>query len=734
MTGSSSRALLNCPGQRVKVLLPLPLGQAYDYRLPGGMEVRLGDFVAVPLGKRVEIGVIWGCGDRGGVAEEKLRDVEAVLDVPPLPQANMEFIEWVSSYTLAAPGAVLRMAMSSAGAFEPPPPRIGYVAGAVPAGLKITSARKRVLDIVADGPARPASDIAREAGVSSGVVKGLSDAGALVAVPLPSEGVWRNPDPDIPGPELSAEQAKAAYILSERVAARSFSVSVLDGVTGSGKTEVYFEAVATALKEGRQALVLLPEISLSAQWLHRFEARFGVEPAVWHSDLTQAQRRNTWRAVAEGKARIVVGARSALHLPMPDLGLIVIDEEHDQSFKQEDGVIYHARDMAVVRARLADCPIALVSATPSLETDVNIRSGRYHRLHLPERHGIAELPEIVIVDTRKDKPARQNWITPPLLTAVEETLKAGEQALLFLNRRGYAPLTLCRDCGFRFSCPNCTAWLVEHRFTRRLECHHCGYAARIPERCPDCGGEDSFAACGPGVERIAEEVANNFPEARVALATSDTFRGPASAAEFVEQVQSGAVNLIVGTQIVAKGYHFPMLTLVGVIDADLGLAGGDLRAAERTYQLLHQVSGRAGRAGLPGRVMIQTANPDARVMDALARGDRDGFLAAEAEDRRNGGWPPFGRLAAIIVSGPDEDAVEGYCRALAAKTPRVEGAVILGPATPPMALLRGRFRRRFLIRTARDINIQKLLRDWLSVVRAPNALRIAVDIDPYSFL
>ena len=421
-------------------------------------------------------------------------------------------------------------------------------------------------------------------------------------------------------------------------------------MTGSGKTEVYLEAVAECLRQGRQALVLLPEIALSSQWLERFERRFGVAPAVWHSDLTSRVRRVTWRAVAEGAAPVVVGARSALFLPFPDLGLVVIDEEHETAFKQEEGVVYHARDMAVVRARFCSAPAVLVSATPSLETLANVEAGRYRRLTLPTRHGGAVLPAVAAVDMRATPPERGRFLAPPLIAAVRDTLARGEQAMLFLNRRGYAPLTLCRHCGHRMQCPNCTAWLVEHRVRRALQCHHCGHTVPIPEECPACGAANSLVPVGPGVERITEEAAALFPDARRLVMASDTLPGPDAAAAAAHAIEAREVDLIIGTQIVAKGWHFPHLTLVGVVDADLGLAGGDLRAAERTVQLLHQVAGRAGRAEAPGRVLLQTFSPEHPVMQALVEGDLAAFMAREAAQRRPGHWPPYGRLAALIVS------------------------------------------------------------------------------------
>ena len=592
------------PSDRRAVLLPLPLEGVYDYRVPDGMAVEAGDFVTVPLGARRVEGVVWGPGE-GGVEEKKLKDIISLVEAPPLSGELRALIDWTAVYTLSRLGSVLRMAMSVPGALDPPKPETAYVriADAGPESespedrIRMTEARRRVLAVLDDGVPRRAADIAREAAVSAGVVGGLVEAGLVGRVSMISGPRFDVPDWRREGPVLSDDQRAAVDALADASGAAGesrFAVTLLDGVTGSGKTEVYFEAIARALAGGRQALVLLPEIALTAQWLERFERRFGAAPAQWHSDLTTTVRRHTWRAVASGEARIVVGARSALYLPLRDIGLIVVDEEHDPSFKQDDGVVYNARDMAIVRGRIGAFPVVLASATPSLETVVNCDSGRYRRLHLPRRHGGASLPDIRIVDMRTETLSRDSWVSPTLRAEIVRVLAAGEQAMLYLNRRGYAPLTLCRACGHRLDCPQCTAWLVEHRLAGRLQCHHCGYATRLPSECPKCATNDPFAACGPGVERLAEEIAAFLPRARLGIMASDTVHGPAAAADLVRRVQALQIDILIGTQIMAKGHHFPMLTLVGVIDADLGLAGGDLRAAERTYQLLGQVAGRAG--------------------------------------------------------------------------------------------------------------------------------------------
>ncbi|MFV3129139.1 primosomal protein N' [Niveispirillum sp. KHB5.9] len=731
---------VTAPPPRVRVQLPLPLPGPYDYKVPGDMALVPGLYVEVPLGPRRLFGVVWADGGgEGAVEERKLRPVIRAIDLPPMPDITRRFVEWVAAYTMSPVGAVLRMAVSVSAALEDPRALTAYMRAdrEVPETLRLTPARKRILELLSDGPPRLAADLAAEAGCGTGVVRGLAEAGALVTVPMLALPRFPRPDPDANPKTLSGAQRLAADDLMVKAAEGGYSATLLDGVTGSGKTEVYFEAVAAALRAGRQALVLLPEIALSAQWLDRFAVRFGVRPAEWHSEMAPPLRRHTWRAVAKGDARVVVGARSALFLPFPDLGLIVVDEEHEAAFKQEDGVIYHARDMAVARAHLGRIPIVLASATPSLETLVNAETGRYARIDLPSRHGGATMPDVTLIDMRrKDQapPARQ-WLSPVLREALSQTMLAGEQGMLFLNRRGYAPLTLCRSCGHRLQCPNCTAWLVEHRLSRRLQCHHCGYQAKSPDACPECEAEGSFVACGPGVERVAEEVVTLFPQARVAMMTSDTLSGPRALREVIEQVKDGTIDLLIGTQVMAKGHHFPMLTLVGVVDADLGLAGGDPRASERTFQLLHQVAGRAGREQRPGRVMLQTYMPENPVMQALATHDRDSFLAIEAEQRQQLEMPPFGRMAALIVSGEDEAGVDGVAAALGRTAPRErEELVILGPAPAPLAVLRGRYRRRLLLKGPKAVPLQAILHEWLGRVEIPASIRVQVDIDPYSFL
>ena len=717
---------------RVQVLVPYPVARAYDYSVSEGMTLSIGDYVRVSLGKKDTIGVVWSLAGDKKFDPARLKSVQQKYVCPSMPKVQRRFIEWVAKYTMADIGSVLKMSISVPDAFQPPKTAKAYtLTDNIPD--KVSSNRKKVLDLLSDAVPRRAADIVREVGCSSAIIRAMASSEQLKSVPLST------PAPclidEVPANTLvfSESQKQAAESLTQLVAAKEYSTALLDGVTGAGKTEVYFEAIAETLRQGRQVLILLPEISLSSQFLDRFKRRFGIDPAIWHSEVSPAKRRMAWTGIAEGKTKVVVGARSALFLPYADLGLVIVDEEHDSSYKQEEGVLYHARDMAIVRANLGNIPVVLVSATPALETMHNIKHGKYRYLHLPSRYAGAAMPEMRIIDLKSASPGRGQFLSPVLQQALMETLAVGEQSLLFLNRRGYAPLTLCRACGYRFQCPSCAAWLVEHRYHTRMQCHHCGYSRKIPKCCPECAVEDSLTACGPGVERIQEEVQAFLPEARTLILASDIVTSTKMINDAVHQIEDHKVDIIIGTQIVAKGHHFPSLTCVGVVDADLGLSGGDLRAGERTFQLLHQVSGRAGRGEKPGRVYIQTYMPTLPVICALAANNRDKFLEAEAEEREKAGLPPYGRLAALIVSGTDEGKLDLFCRTLAQKAPRFDDIRILGPVPAPMAFLRGKHRRRLLVKTKKSVALQKFLDVWLSSIKVPSTIQLKIDIDPQSF-
>lgn len=719
--------------ERLKVLVPFPVDKAYDYATLPKIDVGLGDYVSVPLGNRTIHGVVWGEGDND-LPDAKIKSMRDVYALPPMPKEHRNFISWVAQYTCSALGSVLKMALSAPTAFEPPKPIIAYtLKQGIPEGISIK--QQQVLDIAQDGIARRAADLAQEAGVSSGVIKTLAKNGILDTVEIYDAPPCQNPHPDHGAVELFEAQRETGATLVEAVKAQKFQPYLLDGVTGAGKTEVYFEAVAEAMRQDKQVLILLPEIALSNAFMGRFKERFGCMPALWHSSISPAKRRMTWRGVALGQSKVIIGARSALFLPYKNLGLIIIDEEHDGSYKQEEGVVYNARDMAVVRAHLGKCPIILVSATPSLETMHNVNEGRYEHLILPSRFGGAVLPDIHVIDLKKDKPERQCFLSPILIEAVRNAIDNGTQALLFLNRRGYAPLTVCRTCGHRFECARCTTWLVEHRRSGKLHCHHCGYMLPIPEKCPECDDVDSLSPCGPGVERIHEEVEMLFPDARLQVLSSDTAQDHETLTKALDDIVNHECDIIIGTQILAKGHHFPYLSCVGVVDADLGLHGGDLRAAERSYQLLHQVAGRAGREkGNKGSVFLQSYNPDSRVIDALASGDREMFLEVESDEREMAHMPPFSRLVAVIVRSQDEEKMQDFARELAKTAPYHERLKVYGPAPAAIYRIRGYYRTRFLVHADKDVDAQKTTQEWIGTLKCPSHIKIQIDVDPQNFL
>jgi primosomal protein N' (replication factor Y) (superfamily II helicase) len=719
---------------RVRLLVFNAALPVLDYRVPQSMKVQFGSVVVAPLGPRKVLGIVWETErlPAAEVPDSKLRPLLEVLPVPPLRAELRRLIEWTADYYCASLPSVARMVVASGPALRGGSTITEYRLTGEISG-RITPQRQAALAAL-EGEQGSIRELSEIAGVSEGVLRGMVGAGMLEPVEVDIDRPYPRADAGHDPPDLTGDQQAAADEFVKAVREGGFAPFLLDGVTGSGKTECYFEAVAEALRLERQVLVLLPEIALTENFLRRFEQRFGATPVLWHSSLKQAARRRAWRAIANGEAQVVVGARSALFLPYAKLGLIVVDEAHEISFKQDDGVRYNARDVAVIRARFEKLPVILASATPALESMQLAEMGTYRRIALPDRFGGASLPDISIVDLREEVPPRGRWLAPRLVDEIQTRIERGEQALLFLNRRGYAPLTLCRACGYRFQCPNCTAWLVEHRFSARLACHHCGHEVPVPESCPECGEGDCLVACGPGVERIADEVAELLPEARLCVVTSDTINSPDSIAQFVAMAEEGAVDVIVGTQLVTKGYHFPELTLVGVVDADLGLEGGDLRAAERTYQQVAQVAGRAGRAEKPGEVLIQTRHPEAAVIAALASGDRDSFYAAEVEARRAAGAPPFGRWAAIIVSSEDEAEAREAARAIGGTRPNHPDIAVIGPAPAPLALLRGRYRYRLLINARRSAELQKAIRGWLDPLDFPRGVRVSVDVDPYSFV
>ncbi|PWE18228.1 primosomal protein N' [Marinicauda salina] len=720
------------PRPTASVLFPLPLPEPFDYAIPEGMRLAPGDHVIAPLGGRSVPGVVWRLGEDDG--SRQLKEIEAATGGPRLADGVRTFVDWAARYLVEPPGVVLRSVLRSPAALRPSPVETVYrPTGATPG--RMTPAREAVLAAAAEAPMTAAA-LARAAGVSASVVKGLAELGALAAEDVPLDPPFDAPDPNREGVALSDTQEAAAVTLRRLVSAGGFQAALLDGVTGSGKTEVYFEAIAELLRREPEAqiLVLLPEIALTQAVMDRFEERFGARPAQWHSGIGDKARRRTWREVATGRARIVAGARSALFLPFSNLRCIVVDEEHDPTYKQDEGLAYHARDLAVARAKLEGALAILASATPSLESLVNAEAGRYVHIRLPARAGVAVLPEIDTIDLREFPPEKGDWLSEPLVAAMGDTLERGEQVLLYLNRRGFAPLVLCKACGHKLKSPEADRWLVEHRYSGRLVCHVTGFSMPKPKTCPECGAEDSLTGVGPGVERVAEEARRRFPDAVVEVFSSDTAQGPDAVRALVERMEAGEIDILVGTQVAAKGHNFPGLTLVGVVDADLGLAGGDLRAGERTFQTLVQASGRAGRADRPGRALLQTHQPEHEAIAALVAGDREAFLDAERFMREQLNLPPFGRLAALILSGPDPATLDRAAKEIAAAAPLAEGVEVFGPAEPPLGVVRGRWRRRFLVQADRQVDVSAYMRAWAERFKTPSSIRASIDIEPHSFL
>ena len=721
-------------GEIVGVLPAGALDRVLDYKAPEG-GCRLGAFVEVPLGPRKIVGVVWKEG-AGTWDSAKVRSIKRVLEATPMQPNMRSFLTRAAEYTLTPMSAMLRLATRAPGLGDTPAMRKIYRLGAnVPD--RLTPTRERVLQVLKDYPSLSFSlkELADMAGVTPSVVKGLAKMGAVVEADAPRDTAYPKLDPSYAGKTLSPDQDAGARQLRSAVAAGRYGTTLLKGVTGSGKTEVYLEAVAECLAQGRQALVLLPEIALTSEFLTRVEARFGARPAEWHSGVTMAERRRAWKMVGEGGAQLVVGARSALFLPFQNLGLIVVDEEHDTSYKQEDGVLYNARDMAVLRASISAAHVVLATATPSLESWVNAEQGKYAKLELKSRFGPAVMPQMRAVDMRDQDLPSDRWISPALADAVRSRIEKSEQSLLFINRRGYAPITLCRACGHQIGCDDCDARMVEHRFLKRLVCHQCGETKPMPAVCPSCEAEDKLAPVGPGVERLTEEAEALFEGARVVTLSSDHFGSARAMKEQIESIAAGDADVIIGTQLVAKGHNFPKLTLVGVIDADLGLQGSDLRAAERTFQLIRQVAGRAGRAEVAGTALLQTYQPDHPVIRSILSGDEDGFWAAEAAEREAAGVPPYGRMAGIIMSSENVQEVFDLGAAMARNDGplRQVGATVYGPAPAPIARIRGRHRVRMLVKADKTAPLQAALSRWTAQFKIPNSVRLAIDIDPQSF-
>ena len=728
-------------GTVVKVLIPNVVNTGYDYRLTGDAD--LGQFVRVSVMNRPYIGVVFGFGD-SGLPPDKIKNVAEIYP-SKLSADDLLWIQKMSAWTLMTPGAVLRLIINVPDAFLPPKIEPLYNFNFAATG-KMTDARQMVMDAYSanDNTAMTITDLRNIARVSHAVINTMIKRGLLTLCDnrIIESNEFNYIYHDTGNVILNDEQSGAAHVIGDAIDVGGFSVHLLDGITGSGKTQVYFDSVLRAYNAGKSVLLMMPEIALTAQFMTRFQKRFGAPPIVWHSNLTAARRREIWRGVLNKKIRIVVGTRSALFLPWQDLGLIVIDEEHDTSYKQEDMGNYHARDMAILRAKIAGFPIVLASATPSLETLNNVDLGKYKILKLTSRFGGAQMPIISTLDMRENRPTdyklpnddtpQHGNLSPALCDAIADTLNAKQQVMLFINRRGFAPITQCKKCGWVAMCPECSVGMTYHKRLNKLLCHMCGRTMELPKKCPECGGEVS--QFGVGLERIEQEVSARFPNARTALVSSDTIMTRQTLERLVAKMENGEIDIVIGTQILAKGHHFPNLTLVGVVDADMGLYGTDFRAGEHTFQQLFQVAGRAGRGKFPGRVLLQTYQPDNPVLTAICNCDRDSFIKNDMESRRSAKMPPFGQLIAVIVEGEKEQTLKSFCETLAASAPKLNGGKIMGPIAAQIYQIRNWYRMRFLIAGDANAKLQPVVSHWLSTVRTPANIRIKIDVNPQNFM
>ena len=726
-------------GTIVKVLIANIPNSGYDYRL--GESAEIGSFVRVNVMNRPCIGVIWGHGD-SNLPQGKIKNISAVYD-SKLNITDLQWIQRMSEWTLIPMGMVLRLIVNIPDAFCPPRMEPLYAYN-FESDARMTANRQAVADAYSsnDNDAMTVSDVQNIARVSSAVVRSMIKNGTLV--PVGEQAKQKNTAPliynDCGNITLNPQQQLAADAIGKSVESGGFSVHLLDGITGSGKTQVYFDSAWRAYSTGHSVLLMMPEIALTAQFMSRFKNRFGENPVVWHSNLTSARRREIWHGVLSGKIKMVVGTRSALFLPWQDLGLIVIDEEHDTSYKQEDMGNYHARDMAILRAKIAGIPVVLASATPSAETLENVNLGKYTQLKLTSRYGGAQLPDVTTIDLRENRPEQYivdgaeqtGFLSQPLNDAIAQTLSDGHQAMLFINRRGFAPITQCKKCGWTSVCPECSVGMTYHKRIGKMLCHMCGRTAPMPKICPDCGGDVSMR--GVGLEKIEQEVNIRFPNARTALVSSDIITSRQSLERLVNKIEQGEIDIIIGTQILAKGHHFPNLTLVGVVDSDMGLFGTDFRAAEHTFQQLFQVSGRAGRGEHAGRVLLQTYQPEHPVLTAICAGDRDSFMQTDMAGRKMANMPPYGQLIAVIIEGQRESTLQSYCNALRDAVPNLKGAKIMGPITAQIYQIRNWYRMRFLVAGGRTANLQPIVSHWLASVKQPVNIRVKIDVNPMNFM
>ena len=737
------------------------LDRLFDYEIPAALQasIRPGARVWVPWRSGALEGIVWSIVEEPRGPAERPRALKALtqlVDAPPLDAQRLELARWIADYYVAAPGEVARLFLPVGGAAQSrssvrltdegkrvvklldsplESPELGAFSKGERGLLVLLRRGPRSREKLVLSSARAADELdslieRKLATVAERVVtRGRRAAATDAPVPTIEEAA---------PPILTPAQAQAVAALEQALDGGSYAPFLLHGVTGSGKTEVYLRVIASALARDRRALVLVPEIALTPQLTARFEARFGGAVAVLHSGLSDRERQQAWGRLERGEAAIALGARSAVFAPQPALGVVVVDEEHDPSFKQDDGVRYHGRDVALRRARAAGAVALLGSATPSLETYAAGLDGRLRLLKLPERAAAAAMPPVEIIDLRVFLPGAGGFLSAPLAEAIKHTLAAGEQTILFLNRRGFSTFVLCRACGQTQRCNDCAVSLTYHRGADQLICHYCGFKTAPPRRCGSCGAE-AIERLGYGTEQVQAIITEQFPGARVSRLDRDTAEGD-GLERLLAQVRRKEIDIIVGTQMITKGHDFPSVTLVGVVLADHGMGLPDFRASERTFQLLAQVAGRAGRGALAGRVLVQTYNPQHPAITSARDHAYERFFEGEIGSRRELGYPPELRLACVRIDGVDAglvrstaeraaDAARGWC----ARAPSDERAEVLGPAEAPLSRLKGRSRWQLFVK-ARSAHVLRRIAREAAAVASPRTIRVSVDIDPASTL
>lgn len=718
----------------VKILLPLPFNDGFIYFVKKEDDPKIGNIFSIPFGKKKIFGIIIKILDEipNNIIESKIKFVEEKFKDFSIDPKLIEFFFWVANYNLTPAGLIAKLSIATFlnNSHKKSTEIIIKINENYQFPSKVTKKRQKILNFLTNSP-QTLENIKKNTDLSLSLINKMTKDNLLIKEKHENirkiKEITQNIDPNIfKLRQLSEKQQKIA----NQLPLENFQTSFLDGVTGSGKTEIYFYLISKILEQNSgQILFLLPEIILTTQLIRNFKDRFGFEAEIWHSKITSSKKEKIFHSIISGDIKILIGTRSALFLPFENLKAIIVDEEHDESFKQEDKVSYHGRDMAIVRAKIENIPVLLGSATPSLETYQNAISGKYKHLILTEKFSRNDDVKIEIIDLKKEKLEKNHFLSQKLLDQIALNLLDKKQSLLFLNKRGYASITICKNCGEIADCPNCSINITYHQKINRLICHHCGYNDSLPKKCSKCGAEDSFLLSGVGVEKIQEEINNKFPNARIALMTSDEIKDLDIAKKIIDQIMNDQIDIIIGTQMIAKGYHFPKLSLVGVIDGDASFYNNSLRTSERSYQLLTQIIGRAGREKYSGQVLIQSYNIKNPIFEYIIKQDRDKFLNQEIAQRKILNLPPFGKMAEIIANDFQPKIAIETLRKILKNTDFNKNVQILGPAPMAVTKIKNRYYYRLILNSKKNFNLQNYIQNITKGLKLQNSTRVKIIID-----